>query len=151
MILALTTTHALHTGQCKHTGHTGCSTTMHSPARHSTGCCWPKHTIVQLCYVVTCMLLLPHTAAAGVTQNAWPGYHHTESRALAALVPKNRLSEPPATQLSNRGPLQRWPLHRRQQQGKVTARKTTSQRCYYYHYCCCKSSPGQSTQSRRHP
>lgn len=60
MILTLTTTRALHTGQCKHTGHTGCSTTMHSPARHSTGCCLPKHTIVQLCYVVTCVLLLPH-------------------------------------------------------------------------------------------
>jgi hypothetical protein len=49
MILTLTTTRALHTGQCKHTGHTGCSTTMHSPARHSTGCCLPKHTNVQLC------------------------------------------------------------------------------------------------------
>jgi len=48
MILTLTT-HALHAVQCKHTGHTGCSTTMHSPARHSTGCCLPKHTIVQLC------------------------------------------------------------------------------------------------------
>lgn len=98
----------------------------------------------------SCVTLSPvccycHTAAAGVqTQNTWLGYHHTESRALAALVPKDHPTEPPATQLSNRRPLQGWPLHRRQQQGSFTDRKTTSQHCYYYHYYCCKPSAGDS-------
>jgi hypothetical protein len=106
MILTLTTTLALHTGQCKHTGrHTGCSTkctAQHGTAQAAACRSTPMYSCVS---VVTCVLLLPHTAA-GVTQNTWPGYHHTESRALAALGPGNRLTEPPATQLSNRRPLQ---------------------------------------------